>query len=457
MTKPFPVLSRFHTYLLSLFVGSALASACGGDAGMPGSPGSDGDGGATPGSSSGGSSSGSGGSRPDGSASSSGSSSGAGSSSSSGGSISGSGSSSGSTSSSGSSSGFVGNGTAVHAVDNQLYDGTTPIRLLGADRSGTEYRCIQGANIFDGPSDQASISAMLTWKINSIRVPLNEDCWLGVNTLANSPSSTAYQQAIVNYVGLLLQNGIYPILDLHWSAPGTTAATRQYPMPDMDHSVAFWTSVAGTFASQPKVILELFNEPYPDNTIAATAAWTCWRDGGTCQNLVLSNNGGAVSYTVAGMQTLLSAVRSAGANNFVLLGGLQFSNNLTQWLTYEPTDPQNNVGAAWHIYDSNACKTAACFATEGGAVAAKVPIVATEIGSIPPTGSNCNANGATFVTGVMGWLDSPATSGGSALPAQSYLAWSWNTNSTPHIISDYTGTAFCYGSTYQSHLLSTPH
>jgi hypothetical protein len=90
-------------------------------------------------------------------------------------------------------------------------------------------------------------------------------------------------------------------------------------------------------------------------------------------------------------------------------------------------------------------------------VAAKVPVVATEIGSIPPTGSNCNANGGTFITGVMGFLDAPVTSAGTSLPAQSYLAWSWNTNSTPHIISDYTGTAFCYGPTYQSHLLATPH
>src|SRR5262249_15631274 len=160
-----------------------------------------------------------------------------------------------------------------------------------------------------------------------------------------------------------------------WTAPGTTAATRQYPMPDMDHSVAFWTSVARTFASQPKVILELFNEPYPDNNMEATAAWTCWRDGGAGTDLLPPNGGGAVSYTVAGMQSLLDAVRGAGAQNFVLLGGLQFANDLTQWLAFEPTDPLNNVGAAWHVYDGNACRTTTCYSSQGGAVAAKVPVV----------------------------------------------------------------------------------
>jgi endoglucanase len=327
---------------------------------------------------------------------------------------------------------------------------------MGVNRSGTEYRCIQGNAIFDGPNDQASISAMLTWKVNAVRIPLNEDCWLGINTRANSPSSTSYQQAIIAYADLLLQNGIYPIVELHWTAPGATQATRQYPMPDTDHSVAFWKSVATTFASQPKVIFELFNEPYPDSNMTVTAAWTCWRDGGNCPNLVLSNGGGAVSYQVAGMQMLLDAVRGAGANNFVLLGGVQFSNDLSQWVAFAPTDSVSNFGAAWHVYDTNACRTTTCYGLQGGAVAAKYPIVATEIGGITP-GSTCDANGATFITTLMGWLDSPVTSSGTALPAQNYLAWAWNTNSNPHIVSDYAGTPFCYGSTYQTHLQTTPH
>ena len=51
--------------------------------------------------------------------------------------------------------------------------------LRGVDRSGTEYECVQGHGIFDGPSDQASISVMRSRGINAVRVPLNEACWNG--------------------------------------------------------------------------------------------------------------------------------------------------------------------------------------------------------------------------------------------------------------------------------------
>jgi len=341
----------------------------------------------------------------------------------------------------------------VHAVGNQLYDGTNPIRLLGVNRSGTEFECIQGDGIFDGPTDQASISAMLTWDVNAVRIPLNEDCWLAINpptAKAATYSGSTYQQAISAFVTLLLDNGIYPILDLHWSAPGTTPATEEYPMPDMDHSVTFWQEVAAAYANQPKVIFELFNEPYPDHDMDATSAWTCWQQGGTCSNLVLANPDGGVpvDYEVAGMQTLVTAVRGAGANNLILLGGLEYSNDLTQWLAYEPTDPDDNLAAAWHVYDINECSSTTCYTSEGGPVAAKVPIVATEIGAAES--DNCTGEGATFITGIMDWLDAP----GQSIPAQSYLAWTWNTDVKPSLISNYNGTPVCYGSTYETHLQS---
>lgn len=55
---------------------------------------------------------------------------------------------------------------------------------------------------------------------------------------------------------------IYGILDLHWTAPGSQVAFEQQPMPDQDHSPAFWSSVASTFKSKPAVVFDLFNEPY---------------------------------------------------------------------------------------------------------------------------------------------------------------------------------------------------
>src|SRR5262249_54003018 len=63
---------------------------------------------------------------------------------------------------------------------NQLLAGEAPITLHGVNRSGTEYACIQGWGIEDGPMDQMSVNAIATWGANLVRVPLNEDCWLGI-------------------------------------------------------------------------------------------------------------------------------------------------------------------------------------------------------------------------------------------------------------------------------------
>ncbi len=194
---------------------------------------------------------------------------------------------------------------SVRVSGNHLVDGSgNVLELHGVDRSGTEYACIQGWGIFDGPSDAASVAAIASWHVNAVRVPLNEDCWLGINGVSSSYGGAAYQQAIVNYVNLLNQYGIYAILDLHWSAPGTTPATGQEPMPDQDHSPAFWTSVAETLKSNPAARFDLFNEPYPDNNTDTTAVWTCWEDGGSFAG---------VSYTAAGMQELVNTVRATGA------------------------------------------------------------------------------------------------------------------------------------------------
>src|SRR4051795_6732739 len=61
---------------------------------------------------------------------------------------------------------------------NKLVDpaGAT-VRLLGINRAGTEYMCVQQGKIFDGSSGNSTITAMLTWNINTVRLPLNESCW----------------------------------------------------------------------------------------------------------------------------------------------------------------------------------------------------------------------------------------------------------------------------------------
>ena len=80
------------------------------------------------------------------------------------------------------------------------------------------------------------------------------------------------------------------------------------------------------------------------------------------------------------MQTLVNAVRSTGANNVIMLGGLKWSKDLTGWLSHEPADSDHNLAASWHSYNFNACNTRSCWTAQIAPVIAKVPVIAGEIG-----------------------------------------------------------------------------
>ena len=292
---------------------------------------------------------------------------------------------------------------------------------------------MQGWGIFDADKhDSSLVTGIKSWKANAVRVPLNEDCWLGINGLKLEYSGANYQNAITEYVKMFTDAGLVVILDLHWTAPGSQQAKAQKPMPDVDHSVDFWSSVASKFGQEDKIILELFNEPYPDNgNWNSVPGWKCWRDGGSSCN--------GLGYQGAGMQSLVSAVRSAGAKNVVLLGGLAWSNSLAQWLQYLPSDPLNNTAAAWHSYNFNYCNNHNCWNSSVAQVKQKLPIVCTEFGE-----NDC-AGG--YVTDLMKWMDSEG---------MSYLAWtynSWDCKSGPSLISSYDngGVPTNYGLAVKNH------
>jgi len=321
----------------------------------------------------------------------------------------------------------------LHVAGNQLVSGSgTPVVLRGVNRSGTEYACIQGWGIFDGPNDAASVQAIASWHTNAVRVPLNEDCWLNINGVAAAYGGSNYQNAIVSYVNLLNSYGLYAILDLHWTAPGTHQATGQAAMPDMDHSPAFWTSVATTFKSNSNVLFDLFNEPFPGQD-GATDPWGCWVNG--CQ-LTDSSFG---TWQAAGMQSLVNAVRQAGAANVVMAGGLSWSNDLTGWLTHRPADSSGNLTASWHSYPNNACSAQSCWDNQVAPVAAQVPVLTGEVGD-----SVCNA--ATYAPVLLPYLDSKGIG---------YLGWTWDTwgQCANNLITAYTGTPTAnFGQYFHDHL-----
>lgn len=332
--------------------------------------------------------------------------------------------------------------TGLHVVGNQIQDGSGHVIIPhGVDRMGGEYSCISsGAGTFDGPTTQTVVNAMLSWDINIVRIPMNEDCWLGINGEPASESSTQYQTDMKNWVNLLNANGIIAILDLHWVNSGSNIASGQTAMPDLDHAPAFWTSVANAFKGNSSVIFDLFNEPYPGFNNASSTGWSCWKNGSTSAGTSPCSD---IGYAVAGMQTLVNTVRATGATNIIMLGGLAYSNDLTGWLANEPTDSAHNLAASVHIYNFNSCANTSCWNSQIAPVKAQVPVIAGEIGE-----NDC-ASG--FITTLMSWFDSQGIS---------YLAWTWNgynCSSTPSLITDQTGTVgtpTAYGQGYKTHLIS---
>lgn len=314
-------------------------------------------------------------------------------------------------------------GLAVRVQGNHLVgpDGK-PVRLLGVNRSGTEYACIQGWGIFDGPSDAASVAAIASWHVDAVRLPLNEDCWLGINGVSPAYGGGAYQRAVEAYVALLTSHHIVAILDLHWSAPGAEAAEGQQDMADADHSPAFWFSVASAFRDSPDVVFDLYNEP-------RDISWRCWLHGCTTRQ----------GWQAAGMQQLLDQVRSAGATQLVIVSGLQGANDLSQWRRYTPVDPLHQLAAGLHVYADSPCHSKACLDRTALPVASAVPVVTTELGEY-----DC---GDDFIDPFMQWADRHGLS---------YLGWAWDAwpscTAGPALITTYEGTPTGFGAGFRSHL-----
>jgi endoglucanase len=324
--------------------------------------------------------------------------------------------------------------TDLHVRGNQLIDGSRVVRLLGVDRSGLEYACIQGGGFFSSPhpdtiDDPRMIAAMKSWDIDAVRVPLNEDCWLGLGTRPEYRGAP-YRRIVVSYVRALNLARLYVILDLHWAGAGGAArATGQIPMADAARAPAFWRSVARTFKRDHALVFDLFNEPYG-------ISWRCWLRG-----CLVPAGGGRPAYRAAGTQALVDAVRSTGATQPLMLGGLSYASDLSEWRAYEPHDPLRQLVASQHNYGGLSPCGASCRAAVLS-VHRRVPVVFGELGE-----TDC-AHG--YIDPMMRFADAHGIS---------YLGWAWDATDSgwscgggPSLITSYDGAPTAFGVGLRDHL-----
>jgi aryl-phospho-beta-D-glucosidase BglC (GH1 family) len=340
------------------------------------------------------------------------------------------------------------------AGDHFVDAGGGTVQLRGVNVAGLEFVAIGNwspQNPWGGQTgdDTPNWKTIKSWGVNAVRLPLNEDSWLGLSctdvggyggkpgTVIKADPGGNYQATVEKSVEQANAAGLYVILDLHWAAPNDGAtplcANLQNPMADADHAAAFWSSVANHFKGNPAVIFDLFNEPFLDATSrVGNTPWPDLLNGGRVTKFVYSGGAGSKDFTwaTAGMQQLVDAVRTTGATNVVLVSTLQWSQQMDGWLKYQPKDPAGQLGASWHAYPSSkypaqvACVPDGivsvglpdCSAQELAAVEAILkagyPVVIGEYGDVIGKGT------PPFVSTLLPYADAHGVS---------YFGWVWDT------------------------------
>ncbi len=354
----------------------------------------------------------------------------------------------------------LGGSPTLAVVGARLVDGAgSPVQLRGTNRAVFESRCVYDkTGVADGPTDQASVNAMLAWKINAVRVTINEDCWLGINGLPADGNAAGYRQAVVSYIRLLRANGLYAMPVVEVDAPGTVKATSIEYMPDAGHMPTLWHQLAYDLRSDHGVIFDpvtevamaSWNNPHPQ----PAGEWNCWLHGCTLDSIYP----GAPRFAAAGLQSLVNAIRSAGATQPIVLGGLDYNADLSQLLSHLPADPQHQLIASGHVYDFvEGSSVDSMFTGQLEPIAKQLPVILGELGE-----RNCDSGTAAYTSHVLSLIDGEAGRG----TVFGVLGWTWNAGGGwqcptgpdgeggPLMIRDYGGTPTVMGAVFRKWMLS---
>jgi hypothetical protein len=346
---------------------------------------------------------------------------------------------------------------ALHVAGDHFADSRgRETRVFAAHIGTAEYTCVEPIHdpsrlggVFAVPTTGAIFKAIRAWRFNAVRMSLNEQCWLGVNPVVRGVAprygiaplrgaaarregarlGTRYRAVVRSVVARAHRAGLAVILDLHWSAAGDAIAWAQWPLPDRQYSIPFWSSIARTFRADRAVMFELFNEPV--RLPASALSWRCLRDGcrvpNACADCATAADDASTrgcgrrcptgkaprgSYRTAGTQVLVDTIRATGARQPILVPGRFYANDLGRWLAYRPRDRLGQIAATFHVYSNLPCAHEACWSREVGRVAARVPVVATEFGGFNLGQSEPCASTAAFDERFMTWADAHGVSYG---------------------------------------------
>jgi len=178
--------------------------------------------------------------------------------------------------------------------------------------------------------------ALKEWHANAIRLPVYDGFWFGTGKppRITSNDAEAYRKIVDGVIKMAAGQGAYVILDLH-----------RFGIPE-ERDVTFWKDAAARYKDNPAVLFDLFNEP-------GGIKWEIWRDGGDMQWKKKKGEDVAPTVHSVGMQALVNAVRSTGAKNIVIAGGVGSAYDLGGVLAGYALEDKTGDGImyATHFYD----------------------------------------------------------------------------------------------------------
>ncbi len=312
-------------------------------------------------------------------------------------------------------------------------------RLL--DTQGREV-WLQGVNaggLETLPHDKQMIKSVVVaideWKANCVRVPMNETFWYGKSPYQKD-GGKEYREIIDQIITLAANRGAYIVIDLH-----------RYRAPRQEHA-NFWIDFATQYKNHPAVLFDLLNEPHD-------ISWEVWRNGGFIEEpkapdesafLSSDEKHGNQGFESIGMQAMVDAVRSTGAKNIVIAGGISWCNDLSGVAEgYELTDNTGNgIVYSWHTYNWHKDWESRVLAT------AKLhPILLGEVGAdinkmefIP---AEDQEDPYTWVPDMLGFIQKHRLN---------WTGWCFHPKATPVMISDWSYTPTPYWGQFAKDALS---
>ncbi len=309
----------------------------------------------------------------------------------------------------------------LKVVGNRLHDEEgNEVWLQGLNAGGLE------TIASDEQAIRSVVEGIENWNSNCVRLPINETYWYGNGTYQDD-GGEFYRSQVDKAVRLAANRGAYLVIDLH-----------RFRAPKQVHA-DFWKDCAARYKDHPAVMFDVFNEPHG-------ISWEVWRNGGFVAQQGKHDESAFLSeaekkansgFESVGMQGLVDAVRSTGAKNIIIAGGIWWCNDLRGVVNgYALEDKTGNgIMYSWHTYhwhDGWEKKVLP--------VAEKYPIFLGEVGadvinfSFVPK-EEVQENAYTWVPDMLGFIQKYKIN---------WTGWCFHPRASPILISDweYTPTPF---------------